>query len=75
MQYGFGVQGIKISLEQNTEISFYFCLNMETFRIPESITLIEDNAFYECYDTVFEVVQGSYAEAYCQQYNISYKYE
>lgn len=71
MQYGFGVQGIKISPEQNTEISFYFCLNTRavsrgTVVRTEAVGAVSDRREHQEGAAPLRV-----PTVYCQMYSIN----
>ena len=59
--------------------AFYNCGNLETIELPRSIKKIDpqsayDGSFYNCIKLTAVVHRGSYAEDYCKENKITYKY-
>ncbi len=59
--------------------AFYNCGNLETIELPRSIKKIDpqstyDGSFYNCIRLTALVHKGSYAEKYCEENKIIYKY-
>lgn len=59
--------------------AFYNCGNLETIDLPRSIKKIDpqsayDGSFYNCIKLTAVVHRGSYAEDYCKENKIIYKY-
>lgn len=55
--------------------SFSGCTQLEEIDIPESVTAICTNTFRECPKLTAAVVKGSYAEEYCKENKIKFKYK
>lgn len=55
--------------------SFGGCEELEEIDIPKSVTMIEANAFGECPKLTATIVKGSYAEKYCKNKKIKFKYK
>ena len=55
--------------------SFSGCTELEEIDIPKSVTAIGANAFGECPKLTAAVVKGSYAENYCKENQIKFKYK
>ena len=51
--------------------AFYWCSNLKEVKIPESVTAIGPDAFTGCPDLVLSVVEGSYAQQYAQENQIT----
>lgn len=49
--------------------AFAGCEQLQSITIPESVTSIATGAFWNCDNPCFHVVEGSYAEQYCIEYN------
>lgn len=59
--------------------AFYFCPNLETIEIPRSVNKIalneNYNPFTSCYKLTVVLYKGSYAEQFCIENNIPFKYK
>lgn len=63
---------------QLTEIgygSFSGCTKLEEIDIPKSVTAIRTNTFIDCHKLTAAVDKGSYAEEYCKENHIKFKYK
>ncbi len=55
--------------------AFFYCSGLKTATIPASVTEIGEAAFLGCSGLVITVSPGSYAETYCKNEKLTYKYE
>ncbi len=53
--------------------AFNGCKKLETVIVPEEVADIASNAFDNCVFVTLYVVKDSYAQAFCQRYNIPYQ--
>ena len=63
------------TLENITAIgdyAFYGCTSLTDISIPDCVTEIGDHTFALCRNLTVSVVEGSYAEKYCQEHGITY---
>ena len=78
--FAFSASGLKTivipeseNLTELPEFMFHQCPNLKEVTIPATITSIARNAFNECRaDLVLKVIEGSYAETYAQEHNLTY---
>ena len=78
--FAFSASGLKTivipeseNLTELPEFMFHQCPNLKEVTIPATITSIAKNAFNECpADLVLKVIEGSYAETYAQEHNLTY---
>lgn len=61
------------------EGAFYLCNGLETIELPRSLNkaapnTMSEGSFWNCYKLTALVYKGSYAENYCRENNISFKY-
>ena|GEM_PF-2945835 len=54
--------------------AFQACLSLRKIRIPSSVKNIYDDSFQSCYNVVFEVSHGSYAEEYANKHGMQVTY-
>ena len=54
--------------------AFDYCMNLRKIRFPKSLTLIGNNAFGHCDRCSFLVPKGSFAEEYCEEHELNYRY-
>lgn len=59
--------------------AFYNCTNLETIELPRSLkkappNTMSEGSFWNCYKLTALVHKGSYAEKYCGENKIAYKY-
>ena len=79
--FAFSASGLKTIVipesETLTELPafmFHQCPNLQEVTIPATVTSIAKNAFNECPENlVLKVTEGSYAETFAQEHNISYE--
>ncbi|MDE6726703.1 MAG: leucine-rich repeat domain-containing protein, partial [Oscillospiraceae bacterium] len=60
--------------------AFYNCTELETIELPRSLERVPSNVmpnapFWKCHKLTALVHKGSYAETYCKENNIAYKYK
>jgi len=60
------------SLKRIDGYAFSNCTSLTSVRIPESVIKIGDKVFSSCDSLTITVTEGSYAEEYCKQNNLSY---
>lgn len=58
------------SIDRN---AFGICSSLKSLRIPANVSYIHEDAFGSS-DLTLLVVQGSYAEQYCREHGLAYKY-
>ncbi len=56
-------------------VAFYQCLSLETLVIPSSVERIGVYAFRNCYKLTAIVERGSFAEKYCKENGVKFKYK
>lgn len=56
------------------QFAFTNCVSLKEIRIPGGVTSIGDNAFSGCPDLTLVVTPGSYAEQYCKDNGLKYRY-
>ena len=79
--FAFSASGLKTivipeseTLTELPEFMFHQCPNLQEVTIPATVTSIAKNAFNECPENlVLKVTEGSYAETFAQEHNISYE--
>ena len=59
--------------------AFYNCTNLETIELPRSLkkaapNTMSEGSFWNCHKLTASVHKGSYAEKYCEENKITYKY-
>ena len=77
-QYCFSLTSVEISDGVKTigNQAFNMCTALSSVTIPASVTSIGENAFTECSeDLIITVVRGSYAEQYCVDNDLPYRYD
>lgn len=66
-------------VEEIETAAFYNCGNLESLELPGSVTKIAggrfESAFFNCYNMTVTLRKGSYAEQFCAENNISFKYK
>ena len=56
------------------DAAFYGCTHLANISIPESVTVIGEEAFFWCDSLTATVDHGSYAAQYCKENGIPYTY-
>ena len=54
--------------------AFFCCESLASVTIPDSVTSIGERAFAECASLTLTVPRGSYAERYCRDNGLAYRY-
>ena len=54
--------------------AFYCCTSLTEVTIPDSVTAIAYDAFYDCPNLIATVGRNSYAEQFCLDNDINYTY-
>lgn len=62
------------SIEVIGEKAFAYCINLSEINIPPNVGAIDINAFDDCPKLTVTVVKGSFAEKYCKENQIKFKY-
>lgn len=66
-------------VEEIETAAFYNCGNLEELELPKSLKKIVggkfDSSFYNCYNMTVTLYKGSYAEQFCIENNIQFKYK
>lgn len=66
------ITGGNVTLDES---AFIYCKKLESVTLSEGVNNIGHGAFANCPKLTVTLVPGSYAEQYCQKYNIRYTYE
>ena len=64
--------GTEIILGSINDAAFARCRSLITVRIPDSVTLIGQYAFFQCKKATMITGEGSYAEQYCIDNNLTH---